>query len=95
MLVAPDSAERYGKKSSMPSFAEKLTDREVDMLIGWLARQEPRSPNESSKTTNEKSREAAVTDAKSIRKPTASEHKRSAVFRDSLKLFGSDPCSPL
>jgi ubiquinol-cytochrome c reductase cytochrome b subunit len=36
MLVAPDSAERYGKKSSMPSFAEKLTERELDMLLAWL-----------------------------------------------------------
>jgi len=39
MLVSPDSAERYGKRSSMPSFAEKLTDREVDMLVGWLTEQ--------------------------------------------------------
>jgi ubiquinol-cytochrome c reductase cytochrome b subunit len=41
MLVAPDSAERYGKKSSMPSFADKLTEREADMLIGWLVGREP------------------------------------------------------
>lgn len=39
MLVAPDSAERYGKKSSMPSFAEKLTERELEMLVGWLTEQ--------------------------------------------------------
>jgi ubiquinol-cytochrome c reductase cytochrome b subunit len=37
MLFAPDSAERYGKRSSMPSFANKLTDREVEMLLGWIS----------------------------------------------------------
>jgi mono/diheme cytochrome c family protein len=36
MLLAPDSAERYGKRSTMPSFAEKLTETEVDLLVAWL-----------------------------------------------------------
>jgi ubiquinol-cytochrome c reductase cytochrome b subunit len=39
MLVAPDSAARYGKKSSMPSFAEQLTAHEVEMLVSWLTGQ--------------------------------------------------------
>jgi ubiquinol-cytochrome c reductase cytochrome b subunit len=35
-LVAPDSAERYGKRSSMPSFADRLSGQEVRLLATWL-----------------------------------------------------------
>jgi hypothetical protein len=47
MLLAPDSAERYGKKSTMPSFANKLSPREIDMLIGWLNEQESADQTDS------------------------------------------------
>jgi ubiquinol-cytochrome c reductase cytochrome b subunit len=67
MLVAPDSAERYGKKSNMPSFDEKLTDRDVDMLIDWLVAREQKNPNESSKTANAEQNETGTRDAAAIR----------------------------
>jgi ubiquinol-cytochrome c reductase cytochrome b subunit len=46
MLRAPDSADRYGKRSSMPSFAETLPDRDMDLLVRWLTGQdgEPSDP---------------------------------------------------
>jgi ubiquinol-cytochrome c reductase cytochrome b subunit len=43
MLVAPNSAERYGQRSAMPAFAEKLSDRELDMLVNWLTEPRDRS----------------------------------------------------
>jgi ubiquinol-cytochrome c reductase cytochrome b subunit len=36
MLLAPASPERYGKRSSMPAFADRMTANEINLLIEWM-----------------------------------------------------------
>jgi ubiquinol-cytochrome c reductase cytochrome b subunit len=80
MLVAPASAERYGKKSSMPSFGEKLSGREVEMLIGWLVGDDREGPNDSTGTAKAERSESATRDA--------------TVIRGSTRLVGNSSRSP-
>jgi mono/diheme cytochrome c family protein len=30
-------AEHYGEKSAMPAFKDQLTERELDLLVRWMA----------------------------------------------------------
>jgi ubiquinol-cytochrome c reductase cytochrome b subunit len=90
MLVAPNSAERYGKKSSMPSFAEKLSERELEMLVGWLTRDQ-NNPRESSKGVNAEPSGAASRNGDKFPAPTNAPQKNSAAVRDSPQFVGNSP----